>query len=66
MLAWISVVLGSYLFANHDGLKTRELSAQALEDGLRGGQVQLAEDVSFLVDQSLNSLLSELQKKTAV
>ena len=62
-LSWISEVLGSYLFTDHDGLKTRELSAQQLEDSLRSGHAQLADDLSFLVDRSFNSLLDELQKK---
>lgn len=64
-LSWISSVLGTYLFTNHDGLKTRELSAKELENGLRSGRVMLADDMSFLVDRSFNSLLDELQKKIA-
>lgn len=62
-LSWISQVLGSYLFTDHDGLKTRELSAQQLEDSLRDGHAKLADDLSFLVDRSFNTLLDELQKK---
>jgi hypothetical protein len=62
-LAWISSVLGSYLFTNHDGLKTRELSAQELEDGLRSGHAVLADDLNFLVDSSYHKLLEDMQKK---
>lgn len=64
-LAWISSVLGSYLFTNHDGLKTRELSTQELEESLRTGRAILADDLSFLVDSSFNSLLDDMQKKVA-
>jgi hypothetical protein len=62
-LAWISTVLGSYLFTNHDGIKTRELSSKELEESLRGGQALLADDMSFLVDRSFNTLLGDLHKK---
>ena len=64
-LAWISSVLGSYLFTNHDGLKTRELSTQEVEESLRSGRAILADDLSFLVDSSFNSLLDDMQKKVA-
>ena len=64
-LAWISTVLGSYLFTNHDGLKTRELSTQEVEECLRSGRANLADDLSFLVDSSFNSLLDDMQKKVA-
>ena len=64
-LAWISSVLGSYLFTNHDGLKSRELSAQELEDCLRSERAVLADDLSFLVDSSFNNLLDDMQKKIA-
>ena len=64
-LSWISAVLGSYLFTNHEGLKTREISASELEEGLRNGAVVVADDMSFLVDRSFNNLLDELQKKIA-
>jgi hypothetical protein len=62
-LAWISSVLGSYLFTNHDGLKTRELSTQEVEENLRTGCAVLADDLSFLVDSTFNSLLDDMQKK---
>jgi len=62
-LSWISSVLGTYLFTNHDGLKTREMTAMELEESLRGGRVLLADDMSFLVDRTFNTLLGELQKK---
>ena len=64
-LAWISSVLGSYLFTNHEGLKTREVSTQELEEGLRTGRAILADDLSFLVDSSFNNLLDDMQKKVA-
>jgi hypothetical protein len=64
-LAWISSVLGSYLFTNHEGLKTREVSTQELEDCLRAGRAILADDLSFLVDSSFNDLLDDMQKKVA-
>ena len=64
-LAWISSVLGSYLFTNHEGLKTREVSTQELEESLRSGHAILADDLSFLVDSSFNSLLDDMQKKVA-
>jgi Protein of unknown function (DUF1631) len=64
-LSWISSMLGTYLFTNHDGLKTRELTAIELEEGLRSGRVLLADDMSFLVDRSFSTLLGELQKKIA-
>ena len=62
-LAWISSVLGSYLFTNHEGLKTRELSTQEVEESLRTGRAVLADDLSFLVDSTFNSLLDDMQKK---
>jgi len=62
-LAWISSVLGSYLFTNHKGLKTREVSTQELEESLRTGRAILADDLSFLVDSSFNNLLDDMQKK---
>jgi hypothetical protein len=64
-LAWISSVLGTYLFTNHDGLKTREMPAKELEASLRSGNAVLADDLSFLVDSSFNSLLDDMQKKVA-
>jgi hypothetical protein len=64
-LAWISSVLGSYLFTNHEGLKTREVSTQELEESLRTGRAILADDLSFLVDSSFNNLLDDMQKKVA-
>lgn len=64
-LAWISSVLGSYLFTNHEGLKTREVSTHELEDSLRAGRAILADDLSFLVDSSFNNLLDDMQKKVA-
>jgi Protein of unknown function (DUF1631) len=64
-LAWISSVLGSYLFTDHEGLKTRELSTQELEESLRTGRAILADDLSFLVDSSFNNLLDDMQKKLA-
>lgn len=64
-LAWISSVLGSYLFTNHEGLKTRELSTQEVEESLRSGHAMLADDLSFLVDSSFNGLLNDIQKKVA-
>ena len=64
-LAWISSILGSYLFTNHEGLKTRDISTQELEEYLRTGRAILADDLSFLVDSSFNSLLDDIQKKVA-
>lgn len=64
-LAWISSVLWTYLFTNHDGLKTREMTAKELEASLRSGHAVLADDLSFLVDRSFNSLLDDMQKKAA-
>ena len=64
-LAWISSVLGSYLFTNHEGLKTREMSTLEVEESLRSGHAILADDLSFLVDSSFNSLLDDMQKKVA-
>lgn len=64
-LSWISSILGSYLFTDHDGLKTRELSARELEIRLRDGRAAIADDMDFLVDHSFNGLLGQLQKKAA-
>jgi hypothetical protein len=64
-LAWISSVLGSYLFTNHEGLKTREVSTRELEESLRAGRAILADDLSFLVDSSFNNLLDDMQKKVS-
>jgi len=64
-LAWISSVLGSHLFTNHEGLKTREVSTQELAETLRTGRAILADDLSFLVDSSFNSLLDDMQKNVA-
>ena len=64
-LSWISAVLGTYLFTNHDGMKSREMTASELEESLRSGQAMLADDMNFLVDRSFNSLLDDLKKKAA-
>lgn len=64
-LSWVSTVLGSYLFTDRDGMKTRELSARELEDALHDGRAAVADDMSLLVDRSLSALLDDLQKKIA-
>jgi hypothetical protein len=64
-LSWVSAVLGSYLFTDHDGMKTRELSANELKDALRDGRAAVADDMSLLVDRSLSALLDDMQKKIA-
>jgi len=64
-LSWISAVLGTYLFTNHDGMKSREMTASELEQSLRSGHAMLADDMNFLVDRSFNNLLDDLKKKAA-
>ena len=62
-LSWISVVLGSYLFTRQDGIKSRELSAEEMENGLHNGQIVRTKDPSLALISSFDTMLDRLQKK---